>query len=370
VISAIGLDNVLAFRALRLDARALTLLCGTNSAGKSSVLHSLALLRQSQLAGMLSSGLLLNGSLVTLGTGRDILHSEFADLNGDGSVVLRVSLEDDAGGINAWTAAYVSDADTLELLGAAPQGRSGGLFEPGFQYLKADRIVPAVTFPKSHEEVTVRRSLGPKGEHSANFLRVHGEAPVTNQRTEHPDAAGRSLSEQTNAWLRELSRETLLDVEDVGGTDLVRLVFRRAGSDVNTEPQRATNVGFGLTYALPIIVGCLSAGSGSLILVENPEAHLHPRGQAIVGRLCALAAAGGAQVVVETHSDHVLNATRLTVKRGELAAEEVLLHFLSRSPGVLQPTLDTLEVTPEGMIGAWPKGFFDEMDRALGELLE
>ncbi len=369
MISAIGLDNVLAFRTLRLDARSLTLLSGTNSAGKSSVLHSLALLRQSALASMLPDVLLLNGSLVTLGIGRDVLHSEFADLQGDGSVTLRISVEAE-GENKAWTAAYAHDADTLELLDAPPQGRSGGLFEPGFQYLKADRIVPAVTFPKSHEEVTVRRSLGPKGEHSANFLRVHGEAPIANHRTEHPHARGRSLSEQTNAWLRELSPETLLDVEDVGGTDLVRLVFRRAGTDVDTEPQRATNVGFGLTYALPIIVGCLSASPGSLILVENPEAHLHPHGQAVVGRLCALAAAGGAQVVVETHSDHVLNATRLAVKRTELAADDVLLHFLSRSPRVLQPTLETLEVTAEGMIGAWPKGFFDEMDRALGELLE
>jgi predicted ATPase len=369
VISAIGLDNVLAFRALRLDARALTILSGTNSAGKSSVLHSLAMLRQSEIAGMLPEGLLLNGSLVKLGTGRDILHSEFADLNSDGSVVLRVSLEAEDG-ISAWTAAYVHDADTLELVGAPWPSQAGGLFRPGFQYLKADRIVPAVTFPKSHEEVTVRRSLGASGEHSANFLRVHGETPIPNPRIGHPAASGLNLSEQTNAWLGEFSPETSLTVEDVGGTDYVRLVFRRAGSDVDTEPQRATNVGFGLTYALPIIVGCLSAKPETLIMVENPEAHLHPHGQAIVGRLCALAAAGGAQVVVETHSDHVLNATRLAVKRDELPPEAVLLHFLSRSPGVLQPTVDTLEVTAEGMIGSWPKGFFDEMDQALGELLE
>jgi len=368
VISSVGLDNFLAFRELRLETRALTLLSGANSAGKSSVLHALALLRQSHLAGMLATGLLLNGSLVTLGTGRDVLHSEFADLEGDGTPYLGISLVD-GGETSRWSAAYVNDADTLELAKGPSEAPKGGLFEAGFQYLKADRIVPAVTFPKSHEEVSVRRSLGPRGEHSANFLRVHGEAPVANERTAHPEALGRSLAEQTNAWLRDLSTGTSLDVEDVAGTDLVRLVFRRAGSDVRTETQRATNVGFGLTYALPIIIGCLSAGRETLILIENPEAHLHPRGQAIVGRLCALAAAGGAQVVVETHSDHVLNAVRLAVKRQELRADDVLLHFLGRAPGVLQPTLDTLEVTSEGMIGEWPKGFFDEIDRALGELL-
>jgi predicted ATPase len=105
-------------------------------------------------------------------------------------------------------------------------------------------------------------------------------------------------------------------------------------------------------------------------LVENPEAHLHPRGQAILGRLCALCAAGGAQVLVETHSDHVLNAIRVAVKRDELASDSVILQFFTRKDGVLQPNLDTLWVEEDGMIPSWPPGFFDEWDQALDELLE
>ena len=74
-------------------------------------------------------------------------------------------------------------------------------------------------------------------------------------------------------------------------------------------------------------------------------------------------------MVLETHSDHVLNAIRLAVKRGDASADAVLIHFFSRAAGVLQPELHTLEVSGDGMLPSWPPGFFDEIDQALGELL-
>lgn len=368
MISRIELNNVLAFRYLCIEARALTLLSGTNSSGKSSILHSLAMLRQSDTARMLPSILLLNGSLVTLGIGRDVLHSEFSDLLDTSQPALRIALVADGESLT-WTAAYEHDADTLRLLDKT-RHTDHTLFADGFQYLQADRIAPAVTYPKSHEAVSVEGSLGPRGQHSANYLRVHGERAVSNSACHHPGASGKTLLEQTNAWLAELSVGTTLEVSDVEGTDLVRLVFRRVGSEVPTEPQRATNVGFGLSYALPIIVACLTARPGSLMLVENPEAHLHPSAQAALGRLCAGACAGGAQVILETHSDHILNSVRLSIKHGKLGANSTIIHFLSRIEGQLQPIVDTITVGEDGMIDRWPGGFFDEMDRAIDALLD
>jgi predicted ATPase len=112
------------------------------------------------------------------------------------------------------------------------------------------------------------------------------------------------------------------------------------------------------------------AADQSLLLIENPEAHLHPRGQALLGRLCALAASGGAQVLVETHSDHILNGIRLAVKRGELDAASTIMHFFDRVPNVLQPRLSTVEVSPDGMIDQWPTGFFDQWEHSIEELLD
>lgn len=76
----------------------------------------------------------------------------------------------------------------------------------------------------------------------------------------------------------------------------------------------AQNVGFGISYVLPIVLALVKAKKGELIILENPEAHLHPRGQRKMGELIARAAQGGVQVIVETHSDHILNGIRFVCK--------------------------------------------------------
>ena len=370
MITLVTLTNFLAFRELDLDLRPLTVLSGTNSAGKTSVLHAFALLRQSQEAQTLPGAWLLNGHWIELGTGRDLQHSEPVEIDGVDGFSLSIELRS-SDMQHRWIALYDAGADVLRLAGCSTSDCIvPGLFGPGFQYLKADRMVPAVTYPESHEAVSVHRTLGPSGEHAPNYLRVWGESTIECEAARHPSAPSMGLLDQTNAWMADLSAGTSLDAVDIEGTDYVRLRFRISGPEVRTEPHRPTNVGFGLTYALPVVISALMSSDHSLLLVENPEAHLHPRGQALLGRLCALAASGGAQVIVETHSDHVLNAVRLAVKRQELAATDVLLHFFSRTEDVLQPNKETIEVASDGMIERWPRGFFDQWDQAVEELLD
>ena len=99
-----------------------------------------------------------------------------------------------------------------------------------------------------------------------------------------------------------------------------------------------------------------------MILIENPEVHLHPAGQALMGQFMADVARAGIQVLVETHSDHVLNGVRRAVKDGRFAADQVAINFFrTRSddlPQVLSPTLDD-----SGNIDDWPEGFFDQFDK-------
>ena len=99
----------------------------------------------------------------------------------------------------------------------------------------------------------------------------------------------------------------------------------RASSD--TDFHRPVHAGFGLTQVLPIVVAALSANDGDLLLIENPEVHLHPAGQAAVGEFLAEIASAGVQVLIETHSDHVLNGVRRAVKGGMLTSDHVALHF-------------------------------------------
>jgi predicted ATPase len=276
VITELRLENFKAFREAAVTFAPLTLLSGVNAVGKSTVLQGLAVLRQSYESSMLlpGGGLLLNGDYTDLGAGADLLHDDFApDESGRPVVVLSCTI---AGMTATWSVVVKGSAEreadvlTWDRCDSPPEGSS--LFGNGFQYLRADRIVPAVTYPRSYDIAVRRNSLGARGEHTVNFLRVHGD-PVVADVLHHPAGTGGSLLRQTEAWLQDVCPGVNLAAVGVSGADLVRLsygFFGRAGVSSSEIRYRPTNVGFGLTYVLPLVVACLSAGPGVLRRSSSP----------------------------------------------------------------------------------------------------
>lgn len=381
MIEQLSLTNFKAFRSADIRLAPVTLLTGLNSSGKSTVLQSLALLRQSYDSGTLMStdgdadshgGFLLDGDLVELGTGQDLLHEDFTTSQPGTDPLISVAFETADKKTYAWSARYAAEQDVLPLDRSTRPAEWGDvpLFSRRFQYLKADRIVPATTYPRSHHQAIGRGFLGSRGEHAVNFLRHHAQDVVPEGHPlRHPQAGGHTLLDQVVAWMQELCPGVNLEASEIPGIDSVRLSFGfggTAGLD-STRRRRPTNVGFGLTYALPIVVACLTAGPGSLILLENPEAHLHPRGQSRMASLIAAAASAGAQLIVETHSDHVLDGTRLAVKQGRLTAGDTAVHFFRGNGAGIQ--IITPTVGEDGTLSEWPEGFFDESDHTLDQLL-
>ena len=179
------------------------------------------------------------------------------------------------------------------------------------------------------------------------------------------------LRDQVAGWLQQISPGVHLQAEPLTGADEVMLKFRYLGTaHGRSGSYRPTNVGFGLTYCLPILVACLSAPAGALLLIENPEAHLHPQGQAKIGELLALCAADGVQILVETHSDHVLNGIRLAVKNGRMAANDVRLCYFTRNVSTGDCYVETPSILPDGQLTNWPDGFFDQWEKSLDALLD
>ncbi|MFE7558181.1 DUF3696 domain-containing protein [Kitasatospora sp. NPDC057500] len=396
MIDRLTLHNFKAFRDAALPLGPLTLLTGLNSSGKSSVLQALALLRQSYEAGGLAAseyqpearwgglrlgvanqGFLLNGELVGLGTGEDVLHEDFAEDEA------RIGLAVDEGPHRyGWTVEYDPEQNLLPLLDvdlpftsegrdrpAGPEAVAPSFLTAPFQYLHADRISPAEFYPRDHYAAIGRGFLGVRGEHTVNFLRHRHDArdEVPEGLLRHPGAESDLLLDQVAAWMGDLCPGVDIQAHAIEGADAVRLSYGFQGTLGPTRRRRPTNVGFGLTYVLPIVVACLTARLGSLVLLENPEAHLHPQGQTRMAALAAAAAAQGAQVVMETHSDHVINGVRLAVKQGQLAPGQLALHYF-RGDGtgvdVVSPQIDT-----DGMLDQWPAGFFDELENTLDQLI-
>jgi predicted ATPase len=255
------------------------------------------------------------------------------------------------------------------------------LFGNNFHYLQAERIGPRPFNEMSDYQVRQLGQLGIKGEYAAHFLAINGRKVIPNSSLSHPEvklktlrneeqstAKSMDLIDQVEAWMGEISPGTRLKIDAKSDVDL--MTFQYSYGDSN--PYRATNVGFGISYILPIIVAALASTPGTIILIENPEAHLHPKGQVKMGELLALAASGGVQVVIETHSDHVLNGIRLAVHGGKIDPKDVRLHYFQRQNKEGQAVTEVIspKIDRNGRIDRWPDGFFDEWDNSLEILLE
>jgi predicted ATPase len=354
VIHKIRLQNFKKFEDQSLDIGALTLLTGINGMGKSSVLQSLLLLRQSYQQKL--TGLALNGDLINIGIAKDALFEDAKE-----EIVKFVLTFAD--GIEAvWQFGYNSEEAIMKGLFRKVKADTykHSLFGDNFQYLQAERIGPRTSSIMSDFQVRKHRQLGNMGEYTAHFLSIFRDHQIPQIALSHPQSKSLNLLSQVEAWLGEISPGTRISIVDRPGMDLVSLQY----SFGNSEKYRATNVGFGITYTLPVITAILAANSGALLLIENPEAHLHPKGQAKMGNLIAQAAAQGVQIILETHSDHVLNGIRLAVHGGLLDPDLVRLHFF-QSSGVSSPRMNR-----KGRISEWPEGFFDEWDNSLAALLQ
>lgn len=376
MIRRVHVQNFKGFDDLELILKPLTILTGLNGTGKSSVIQALLLLRQSYQQGVLTEKMLaLNGDLVHIGTGRDLFF-EFADSQKE-EILFELLCEDKQGKERraCWNCDYEEASSALKISSSSSEVDdeifNTSLFMDDFQYLQAERLGPRRFFDLNFF-VKAYTHLGSQGEYTTHYLQEFGDSELkpSLKNAFHAQAKSTTLRDQVEAWLGEVSPGVRINLTSNQGTDTVSLQYAfEMGSQVSSN-YRATNVGFGITYTLPIIVAVLSASPGGLILLENPEAHLHPRGQAMIGKLLARAASCGIQIIVETHSDHVLNGTRVAVHDGELHSDKVQVNFFRRREEngfaeVISPKMDR-----DGRIDRWPEGFFDEMDKSLEALLE
>jgi predicted ATPase len=376
MLERIHLENFKASRDVDIRLAPLTILAGLNSSGKSSLLQAIGALRQSYEPNGRSDGLSLSGDLVQLGKYGDLLTE---DAEGD---VVAVTITE--GGIsNRWVVSGSSDANQLQF-SEAPSSPPRFLTSPYFQFLQANRIIPRTLYPQAPQRARESGFLGPGGEYTADFLGMAATQLVAKVRTFPRVGLGLKeelfskvaptdcLLDQVAGWLQQLSPGVRLTINPLGGTDEVLLQYSYAGRlrEGTSNFYRPTNVGFGLTYSLPIVVSCLAAPKGALLLLENPEAHLHPQGQGAQGELMARCASDGVQVIVETHSDHLLNGVRLAVKRKLIKNTDVVLHFFSRSVETGEAFVQSPAVLESGRLSNWPGGFFDQWDKDVDALLD
>jgi predicted ATPase len=378
MIRSLYLRNFKAFENQVFELRSLTLLSGLNSTGKSSMLQSMLLLRQSYQQSFSSAkdkdkdlelkSLVLNGDLVSIGTAQDA----FCERAKENYIELEIIWDNQKN--MRCNFQYNIDKKETDVLESQIDEYSSeiyyesSLFSQKFHYLQAERIGPRPFNEMSEYRVRRLGQIGTRGEYTAHFIAINQDRNISIDKLNHPEAKSLKLRDQVEAWMREVSPGTRIKITSNSDMGLMNLQYFYGDSN----PYRATNVGFGISYTLPIIVAVLASEPDTLILLENPEAHLHPKGQSKMGELLALAASCGVQIVVETHSDHVLNGIRLAVHGGKIKPEDVQLHYFQRieKEGQLVTEVVSPHINRNGRIDQWPDGFFDEWDKNLEALLE
>ena len=362
MIESLRLRNFKCFRDQRLPLGGLTVLAGLNGVGKSSVIQAILALHQ-WLEDMQEGPNAWRGPLVNLGSFRDVLHE------GSDDDVVRIDASFSDGTVAYW--------ENHPPRSAGQSGRAARPTTDAYPrqlfYLSADRLGPRPTLPYVEGERAPVTPLGKRGEHVLWYLGHVGGAPVV-PAVRHSEESKNTLASQANAWLGVVSPGAALEVRAIPEADCAVASYRyERPADVPSRPFRAGNVGFGVSYALPPIVALLapkrdlSDSRENLVIIENLEAHIHPAGQTSLAELAARAVAGGSQVILETHSDHVLNGVRLAVAEGILTSGQVVIHYFERDG--LDVRVTTPVLTDNGRLDIWPEGFFDQHERNLSRLI-
>ena len=382
MIQSVEIKNFKSIKSKYFPLRNLNVVLGMNGQGKSSFIQSLLLLRQSE---RLSSGILkLNGGdsgLVNMGTTKDARY-QYSKENENLSFALQFKgtepylMEFD----------YEIDADVFRQKNTSSsyiaQNQKEALFTNKFQYLNAQRIEPKATNMGSHTSVVEANDIGKYGQYTAHYIELRSNEDVAFENVLHKDSKtydeltktetiNKTLINQINLWLGEISPGVNVRTTKVT-SDLILLeyIFKQPNFG-NTNRFKPENVGFGISYGLHVVTALLKAKQGDLVIIENPESHIHPRGQAELGKLISLVAQNDVQIIIETHSDHIINGIRVGVKENPEMKDRTILFYFEKviTDNEQYSEITNIEIDSKGELSEYPKNLLEEWSNQLLKLL-
>lgn len=374
MIRALSIENFKCFKRQTLEFGHLTILSGANGVGKSTVIQSMLLVRETRDSvhsiitrqtvgsGEPTSPVSLNGPYgLSLGNSSVVTNAE---LESD-RLVIAIRDNCDATSRFEFRADSETPRTTIDYIrrqsGSDAAFNDAHLFAPEFHYLIAERVGPRDLYGMTDQPFV---STGIAGEFTAQAISRSATRSVAPALCITQDTA--LFRVQLEAWLDQITPGIQIETNNYPEVNRVRVGIRRKGME--TDWLSPSNIGFGISYVLPIIVSGLLAPTGSVLIVENPEAHLHPAAQSAIGRFLARVAFSGVQVVVETHSENVVNGARLEAILAGASADDVRFLFFNVADGQAEPDISTITMDERGELSNWPIGFFDQQTKDLAEL--
>ena len=244
-------------------------------------------------------------------------------------------------------------------------------FASSLKYLGPLRDAPKPLYPLS--PAADPHDVGLRGEHTASILELHKSKkiryipsvnfkdPVIDRKT-----VTRTLEAAVIDWLQYLGVANSVKSRDQGklGYEL------KVGLSNSDSTHDLTHVGVGVRQILPILVMCLLAESDSTLVFEQPELHLHPKVQTLLGDFFLSMALCNKQCIVETHSEYLIDRLRFRIAAATTEKElnnQTKIYFvekLSRGSAFREVVINEY-----GAISDWPEGFFDQSQQQAEEIL-
>ncbi len=337
MIKTIKLEGFKCFYDLSLELNWLTVLTGLNNSGKSSVIQALRMMENSFHN---SDSIQIEGH----GTDEEI-HNKFHDSN----IILGIT---DSKGKE-----FITEI-LLDNKNKAYTKKKNEFSFPEIIYVSANRYGPKTSIP-IYTEKSKKHTIGPNGENTLQCIEIFSNS-ILDKRLIHEKSEGDTFFYNLRGWLSEISPNVKFDYSIEKPSDSSYTTFNG---------YRATNVGYGLSYTLPILVALLVGTliPNSIVILENPEAHLHPKGQTAIAKLISLCANIGTQIIVETHSDHIFNGIRIETKNLSGLYNKVKVHWFEVNDQDVE--IFTPNINSKGKIDLWPKNFFDQFEINSSKLI-
>ncbi len=239
------------------------------------------------------------------------------------------------------------------IAGGVPQGVMD-LLATGVTYLGPLRQEPQVVY-KTYSPAQPR-NIGSKGEYAAPVMYRLRDSSIVVPMPGEKKPRVVTLKQAVNAWLAELGAASSIEVVDTGrlGYD-VRVAQPGLASTVDL-----TAVGVGVSQVVPVILACLLSEPGGVVLLEQPELHLHPAMQQRLADFFLALAESGRQLLVETHSEYLITRLRLRVaedRTNHVADQLCVINASKKGP---RTEFKQVTVNRYGSFEEWPEGFFDQ----------
>lgn len=446
-LEAIGIRN---FKAIEdkttVNLAPLTLLTGVNSIGKTTIMQSLLLIKQTVEDNNIDSPLKLNGPYVSLGTYQDIitnhdvkkslgysLHFKTDSLKGHDTNGFEINVEFNYISKKIVVShfsvkVYLTESDEpLEISFNRMSGQKK--YKATYNsYFFEDRS------PKKNEKIifdnpkniniTIRHSfafipfvddldtnlffrfyhylrlvfksicyIGPLRQEPKKFYSFDEDLPLgvgkAGEATAHSLSKAikkkfsyKKFNTDTNRY--EDTRETLLRAVNFwlckefemaeqihakkNGQNLIHQILLTYSSGSHSKEVNIKDVGFGISQILPIIVQGLLLEKDSILILEQPEIHLHPKAQSKMADFLLSMALSGKKIIFETHSDHLITRLRRRIVELEDIEKEINIYFVERlENGTSETTL--IEMNKYGVFNKWPRGFYSDSDSEMKAII-